>query len=529
MNQVASKLLRTVAALTTLLVAGCAGPKGRVPDEHIVMINFRGTPVDPTDQPILNIGHYREVDKTKYKQQLDRIVAHIAEYAQGFSRTRGQQTLTWTPGLTDVSKSPERMLDRAHQAAASMGEPNAPIDPLKPRVVIFIHGGLNTQTGSVVRAVELHSEMLADGVYPVFINWQSSLFSSYWDHLFLVRYGEERQWQAWLTAPFVVAEDLLRAIGRAPMTIYSEISGAFRSTDMFTAENQRLEKKIAAEAIAELDAEFPELQRNPGTGVGAFARDVVLMIPHMVLGILIDIGGTSSWEQMHRRTTLLMESEESYRADSIAQPTQAAVPQFLAELTRVQAELRSRGIDLQVDIVGHSMGCIITNLILGTANAQVGNDAGLLAPDPDALPIFTNIVYMADADSVQKTERAVYPYLLGPAHGRTQFFQLSLNDKAEFAESSGFYLAPKGSLLVWIDHFFEATPSMPDQRAGKMQSQLFSMHRIPPSLRERMHFKSFLFDGDDSRENPRLHGDFTTGKFWRDEYFRPRRATSPKQ
>jgi hypothetical protein len=138
----------------------------------------------------------------------------------------------------------------------------------------------------------------------------------------------------------------------------------------------------------------------------------------------------------------------------------------------------------------------------------------------EALPVFTNIVYMADADRAQKTERAVTTYMLGKGHEQTNFYMLSLNDRAEVAETF-WNLPPKGSLLVWIDQSFEPTPTMVDQRAGKMMNQLFLLHRIPHDLRERVHVKSFLFDAEDAKKNPMKHGDFSEGKFWRPEYFTP--------
>jgi hypothetical protein len=225
---------------------------------------------------------------------------------------------------------------------------------------------------------------------------------------------------------------------------------------------------------------------------------------------------------MHRRTTLIMETERSYRSDSIAPPRSPAIPQLFTELRRLQDKLKAKDIDLQVDIVCHSMGCIISNLLLKTASAKNANGHETADPNIDALPRFTNIVYMADADSMQKTERAIYAYLLAPTHEHTNFFMLSLNDRAEVAETSGWFLAPKGSLLVWIDRFFEETPSMPDQRGGKMQNQLFALHRIPLALRNRVHVKSFSFESKDIEKNPVKHGDFSLGEFWQPEYFTPR-------
>lgn len=58
------------------------------------------------------------------------------------------------------------------------------------RILIYIHGGLNSPYGSINRAVQLSDGILAADSYPIFINWQSSLMSSYWEHVWYVRQGE---------------------------------------------------------------------------------------------------------------------------------------------------------------------------------------------------------------------------------------------------------------------------------------------------------------------------------------------------
>ncbi len=527
--------LRRGVALAILIAAvtacGSLDPHLRVPDEHIVMVNYRGNPVDPTSKPVLGIGHYREASEPEFEKHLERVIGHIAEFASDYVLARDGNPLPPRPApvrgvavMTDVSEEFAKALKLQQKLEPGQNVEYARRAIRNPRVVLFIHGGLNTQAGSVKRAVERHGALLDDGVYPVFVNWQSSLFSSYWDHLFLIRFGEERPWRAWLTAPFVIGEDFFRALGRAPMTLWNEIGSAFETTNFYDSPNQKVGRQLADDALGKIDVDFPEAHRDPGSGPLVLARDIVLMLPHMVLGVLLDIGGTSSWEEMHRRTTLTMESESSYRADSVAPPAPSSVPRLFTELRHLQDRLKEQGIELQVDIISHSMGCIISNLLLQTAGSKNVNGVAQAAAGIEGLPVFTNIVYMADADSVQKTERAVYTYMLGPGHSHTNFFMLSLNDRAEVAETTGWYLAPKGSLLVWIDHFFEATPSMPDERAGRLENQLFSLHRIPTALRTRVHAKSFLFQTNDPKTNPVEHGDFSEGKFWRPEYFTPRHA-----
>jgi hypothetical protein len=59
----------------------------------------------------------------------------------------------------------------------------------KKRILLYVHGGLNTAQTSIERVVEYSSQIQEDGTYPIFVNWDSSLTSSYRDHLVLLRQG----------------------------------------------------------------------------------------------------------------------------------------------------------------------------------------------------------------------------------------------------------------------------------------------------------------------------------------------------
>ena len=92
------------------------------------------------------------------------------------------------------------------------------------RLLIFVHGGLNTQTGSVKRVKELTPRIWDAGYYPIFVNWRASWAFNYFDHLFFVRQGEE--WKCVLgslSSPVVLAYDVGRAVLRAPLVWGSQI------------------------------------------------------------------------------------------------------------------------------------------------------------------------------------------------------------------------------------------------------------------------------------------------------------------
>ena len=56
------------------------------------------------------------------------------------------------------------------------------------RIVVFVHGGLNTVVAGRQRVAELVNSMKADGCYPIFINWNSGLWSTVGESL-LVHQG----------------------------------------------------------------------------------------------------------------------------------------------------------------------------------------------------------------------------------------------------------------------------------------------------------------------------------------------------
>ena len=76
---------------------------------------------------------------------------------------------------------------------------------------------MNPQFSTVERAARLYPEIVNAGYFPIFINWQSSLWSSYFDYLFNVRQGRPLEVKGWWMAAFYLAADLLYSAARAPI------------------------------------------------------------------------------------------------------------------------------------------------------------------------------------------------------------------------------------------------------------------------------------------------------------------------
>jgi hypothetical protein len=172
--------------------------------EHVVMFDEDGHPVDPT-------GNYECQPKPNPEDPA---------YCEG-----KHSVMVNYPRLQrkDFKKHVLNIIESARADAEGK-------KVHKIQLLFFVHGGLNTQLGSLERIVgegpdstrmkhtRYNMIMEKTPYYPIFINWQSSLVASYFDHLLYVRQGERWPWYTgWLTAPVVLAVDIGRSILRADL------------------------------------------------------------------------------------------------------------------------------------------------------------------------------------------------------------------------------------------------------------------------------------------------------------------------
>jgi hypothetical protein len=183
MNAARRALIPFFAALLSILAPALAetgGARGAtlkkcadvpVPKTNIVMIRKDGEAIDPADPRFALLdetGVY-----TNYDQRIAAIFADLRKFCAG--------------------------------------HPDRPC-----KVLFYFHGGLNDPHSSVERAQKLTAAIEARGIYPIFVNWDSSLVSTWWDHVAHVHKG---LWQEKLFFPFVpyfIAADEVRSIAEAP-------------------------------------------------------------------------------------------------------------------------------------------------------------------------------------------------------------------------------------------------------------------------------------------------------------------------
>lgn len=424
------------------------------------------------------------------------------------------------------------------------------------RILLFVHGGMNTARSSVQRVVDYSQMILGDKTYPIFINWDSSLTSSYLDHLTNLRQGKlAEDWccGAWkelgrgkrfeaiaagtiarvLTTPVYLTSDVLRGTIRLPVDIYG-IYAEMLSTYWRNKRTKEAEKphswpnmvcedrdvgitpradRLLCESSKQRPDSYPVVQGFDERSWLEVTRQVgfaVLTFPvHMASGLVIDATGTGSWSAMYRRTTAMFNRDEDLWSFDPHQQSTGGIALFMAEL-RDWLKRNGGKENWEVVLVGHSMGTIVVNEMVRQFGEPLESDGG-------HQPLFDKIVYMAAACSLRDYLNTIPHYL--EKYQESQMHHLVLQDNAEAAEQSLWSSLP-GSLLVWIDGFFARPDSLLDLTAGRYQNLLRVVHlHDNSSIRSRVSLKAFNFGRDTDQTSPQDHGDFDNFPFWKETFW----------
>lgn len=297
---------------------------------------------------------------------------------------------------------------------------NAPLSP-KPgsrkRILLFTHGGMNTAQASIERVKHLlkyRQEILKDGTYPIFINWDSSLTSSYLDHLFNLRQGRlAEDWccGAWkelggwrhtgaeiaghiarvVTTPAYFMFDVVRGTIRLPVDVYGvyaemisthwrkdRVDGTRENGPWASMENCKdlyRDARVGMTPRADrMLCEFSKKHEHPDAypiaqGIdkkskmetaGQISRTVLTFPFHVASGLVIDAAGTGSWSAMHRRTTVMFNRDEDLWSQYPRLDSSGGIALFM---TKFREFLKNNGgkDEWEVVLVGHSMGTIVVN------------------------------------------------------------------------------------------------------------------------------------------------------------------------
>jgi hypothetical protein len=223
------------------MLTGCTPipHKLKVPTEHVVMFDEDGRPLNPT-------GNFWFAKLPKPKED------SVEKYHTDLSWYENEDFDTFE-GHTDKIIAKMKAFKTK-------------------KVLIFIHGGLNTQMDSVERLVQdprtgeicneddsslkkdqspcqNRVEMIKEaGYFPLFINWRSSLINSYTESLFTLRQGESKPAWGAITFPFVLAYDVGKSLLRWPVVTGSLIFNDSK-TIPFSSYAQKYPATVAKEVL----------------------------------------------------------------------------------------------------------------------------------------------------------------------------------------------------------------------------------------------------------------------------------------
>jgi hypothetical protein len=358
-------------------------------------------------------------------------------------------------------------------------------------LLLYLHGGLNTECHSIQRVLDQYQRILNESnMYPLFVNWRSGPIDSYGRHLWRIRQGKKSNC-AFITSPIYLASDLLASLVYAPKSWIVQGKHSWDSTI------QREPDRWAAYTESEIYnihyAEDAEDYDDTSRGLLWIATSPAKIVTTPFTYTL----SKPAWDIMMRRTGTMFDKPGEFHNRPVLelpeQPRTGALALFLDRLIQFQTE---PGVQLDITLIGHSMGAIICNEIVR------------LFP---ALNI-TTIVHMASADSIHNFLSNTIRFM--EDHPKTQFYGLFLSPKNEDRETSAWGMTPSGSLLTWIDNSFTTPATELDRRAGRWSNMRRALHLIPEAVLDRMHFKIF-----GQGNGPQEHGAFDDFPYWKASFY----------
>lgn len=405
----------TLLLVAVSLLSSCTyfPPIKGVPTQHIVMVESNGRLIDPTGTVRCRTDRLKDDNEAfiaeSKKKHPTTTVLPPAKY--NWKPCNGRFHGLWLRELdrsVGHGKPPvldgEPYLDDLFKAMDDFHANRKPGEPRK--VVIFIHGGLNNNVSTIKRARDTAEAMRRDGVYPVFLNWQSNLVGSLWEHLMNVRQGDHKGYRHFYLFPFYLAADLARGVGRAPATwFYMSGNGADRvrhvvQKQAWSFDETYCRMRRAYEACAggtncnEIAiSKGPEVYgtlettraaiRGTATGLvparyvlkaigGGWSNPAGWLAPKALAAPILDGLGGPAWDTMLRHATV------PFHSDGVANPDREVMKAFgdvrypeggggfsrffrrlKSQMEQCKPNGEDRCGDWEITIIGHSMGAIV--------------------------------------------------------------------------------------------------------------------------------------------------------------------------
>ncbi|WP_221031525.1 alpha/beta hydrolase [Actomonas aquatica] len=472
----------------------------------------------------------------------------FVRYEQPFERGTSAEKLAIIRGRNqDLFCHFEALLDDIEaNMEASLQRPDYTGDPKTLKVLLWLHGGLNSPSGidELLTSGGNRNESLPDGqrerilnagYYPLYISWRSGAFVSLRDRYFRVRNGGRAQGPlAYVRAVPYLLTDTITGVAQLPETLWDGAADRLAENHRGGALKRDWDDDRWKKYFSDGGADGPHLALwdEPNRDLGPWenlAYQTQLIVPGVTriatTPVLQGIG-TPAWQMMLRRSKNVVTME----ADALSLDDGYGLPELDSSLRgngvasvvawrlqEIEKRLGEKGITLEIYLHGHSMGAIIAN------------DLVRMYPD---LP-YKRIVHLASADSVRNWVDKTEPYLR--KHPETEFYNLVLHPVNEEREDiSMVTLLPEGSLLVWLDSMFTKPDHVMDRRSGRWDNAKYLLASYANIVEQRtgsvgkgteaeqnaaaVRLKVFNLDPD-SKDTPQTHGDFKDKPFWEKGFY----------
>lgn len=411
----------------------------------------------------------------------------------------------------DALKAPQQYALIFAQIDAFLEKDSSCDPPPKKNILIYAHGGLNSDETAITRAVNATAKMIPDpkklacaDTYPIFINWRSGPLTTLGDHYFHIRDGKSDK-SAPYTSPIYMVGDLAKTIGNTPMAWYHEGYQTIRTSVRYDNDEDNLSADREKYGVSLI----PKIADDTESwNVGRKARWWVTAPIKIITTPFVFTFGTPAWDNMKRRTHTMFTAQKDDKKNALS--PEGATRNFLKSLTEHIKAMRNKkkSPEFELTLMGHSMGGIIINRALRDL--------------PDDLTEVDNLVYMASADNLQNYLDATIP--LVKKKNSLRIYNLHLHPENEDREISSGGLAPSGSLLVWIDHTYDTPEYILQRTSGRWSNIRLVLDLIPNEtkpngndLLRNYHFT--VFGRGPTEKRPQTHGSFDDFNFWEKSYW----------
>ena len=397
------------------------------------------------------------------------------------------------------------------------------------KILIFVHGGMNTPDDSRNAASIALRDMTAEGsdYYPFFLNWNSGPFSSLAEHLSnpILTDGPPN---SIISPPAYLAADLGRAVTRSPIVLarmtqndvdamMAALASAKDLKDQSNVwENRHLRNSLVLYYVLNhhyqdggdaIHVSVGDVHVSSGEWFRRGAQFAAGFPTKIVTTPLLDALGQGAYEKMLRRAHGMFSNPGSSQAvgkveseieRDLDHGQEGAIPIFLDQLLQHLKAHADPARPYEITIIGHSMGTIIINRIVD------------FYPE---LPI-NHIVFLGAACTIDDFRITVIPFL--KSHPDADFFNLSLHPTAEALDDEATDLVTRGSLLVWIDKFLDEPQTPQNRTMGQWSNILEATYIFPKEMRSRITLKAYpmLDPGKITRATPQVHSALSKIRFW---------------